>query len=68
MELPIEIDGKKYLVTRKLEFNTTPVPAYIVDDEVYFGGKILNTENKFAYYKYDFNKKKLSDFKYNTVE
>lgn len=51
-----------------IEFNTTPIPVYIVDDEVYFGGKILNTSNKFAYFKYDFNKKKLSDFKYNTVE
>ena len=55
MELPIEIDGKKYLVTRKLEFNTTPVPAYIVDDEVYFDAKIITKVE------FDKEKKKILD-------
>ena len=51
-----------------VDFNVTSIPAYIVDNTLYLGTRINGTEDEYAYFKYDFNKKKISDFKYNTVK
>lgn len=52
-------------------FRVTPIPAYILNDTLYFGTGVRkegeNTENKMAYFKYDFKTKKVTDLKYNVV-
>ena len=49
-------------IPSNIEFNTTPIPAYIKDDTMYLGTKIKingeDKENTIGYFKYDFNNKK----------
>lgn len=52
---------KMYLINKI--FNNTPIPPYIINNELYLGsrikvdGKVSN--NTFGYIKYDFNAKKI---------
>ena len=57
-------------IPSNIEFNTTPIPAYIIDNTMYFGSKIKidgKDNNTIGYFKYDFNNKKIIDMKYPII-
>ena len=68
--LKIESDMLKQIPSN-IEFNTTPIPAYIKDDTMYLGTKIKingeDKENTIGYFKYDFNNKKIIEVNYSFI-
>ena len=59
---------KMYLINKI--FNNTPIPPYIINNELYLGSRIIidgkKADNTFGYIKYDFDTKKIiySDYTY----
>ena len=55
-------------IPSNIEFNNTPIPPYIIDNELYLGSRIKvdgkEEENTFGYIKYDFNNKKIIESDY----
>ena len=57
-------------IPSNIEFNNTPIPPYIINNELYLGSRIKidgkKADNTFGYIKYDFDTKKIiySNYKY----
>ena len=49
---------------KDIEFGTSPIPPYIIDNTLYLGTKINGSNKMFGYIRYDFYNKKIIDYKY----
>jgi len=49
---------------KDIEFGTSPIPPYIIDNTLYLGTKINGSNKIFGYIRYDFYNKKIIDYKY----